>query len=248
MILAVGFLLNLTLASAFEIPEAVYPMFPKHAASAKGFTPPGWEVEVNEAGDLNGDGKPDLLLVFHQDDPAFIVKNDPDSPGEDEIDTNPRILVVAFACAGGDYDLVLENRDFIPRYEEPTLDDPFNGAEIADGGIVVHIHFWANAGTWYTDDRAFTFRFIDGAFRLVGYTDFTTKRNTGETWELKMDYTTCSAEFTVGSFSDDDVTDKTYRSDLPKTPLETIDDIGSGEDFRCEQQDPYWWGIGDTED
>ena len=242
--LFVGFIaIGLSHVNALEVPEANYPALPKSALSAEGFVPQGWMIEIQEQGDLNQDGISDMLLVLSQDDPANVVANEPDSLGLREIDTNPRILFVAFGRKKGGYELALENHDFIPRYDTPTIDDPFGRAGIVDGRIEVGLHYWANAGSWYTDDRAFIFMYRDGAFRLVGYKDFTTKRNTGETWDLSIDYLASEAEITLGSFSDDAIQDKTYKKPLPSSPLSTIEELGSGWEYRPEQADISWWGL-----
>jgi len=233
-------------AVALEAPDVSDPALPRTAESAEGFVPPGWVVEVSETGDLNQDGRPDLLLVFRQDDPANVVENEPDSPGVRELDTNPRILAVAFAQKKGGFALILENHEFIPRYDTPTIDDPFSGADITDGAICIHLHYWANAGSWYTSDTIFIFKYRSKAFRLVGLGEYTTKRNTGETWELSVDFVARKAELTLGSFSDDDVEDQTYWKSLPRSPLLAIDDIGCGWDFTIEPRDISWWGLAES--
>jgi len=245
---AVFLIFRLSLAGALEVPEAVYPPIAKSAPSAQGFVPQGWRIDTQAEGDLNGDGLPDLLLVLQQDDPANIVANDPESFGVQTLDTNPRILAVAFAREKGDYLLVLENHTFIPRYETPTTDDPFGHAGIADGAIRVGLHFWANAGTWYTNDSTFILKYRDRAFRVAGFEEYTTRRNTGETWDLKVDYLAGKAEITLGNFSDNGSEDRTYQKPLPQSPLPTIQEIGSGWDFHAEEEDLSWWGLGETGD
>ncbi len=232
-------------AIALDIPEVGYSALPKLAAAAESFVPPGWEIEVKQEGDLNTDGLKDLLLVLRASDPANIVNNDPGSPGERSIDTNPRLLAVAFARKEGGYVLALECRELIPRHDNPTIDDPFGHADIAEGAVRVGLHLWANAGTWYTSDTTFIFEYRGKAFRLVGYEDYTTKRNTGQTWELKLDFVACKAELTVGSFSDEDVEDRTYQKTLPRAPLMAIEDLGCGWDYYPEPRDQSWWGLGD---
>ena len=234
-------------AFSYDIPEAVYPSLPVSAGSAEAFVPAGWAIEVMEKGDLNKDGRDDLLLVFKGDDPGNIIANDPESPGANEWDANPRILAVAFALKKGGYGLVLQSDEFLPRHEDPCLDDPFGGAEIADGAIKIRFHLWANAGTWYTSDSSFTFRYRDKAFRLVAYANYTTKRNTGETWDLGLDYVARKATMTIGDFSSDDVEDKTYTKRLPRVRLQTIEEAGPGWDFYAEQSDVSWWGIEETD-
>ncbi len=239
---------GLSLADALEVPEARYPPLPKLAPSSDGFVPRGWVIESQAEGDLNGDGLPDLLLVLRQDDPAFVVSNEPDRPGMPELDTNPRILAVAFARIKGGYELAVENHDFIPRYDTPTIDDPFAGAGIVDGAISIGLHFWANAGSWYTGDTTYFFKYRDHSFCLVGYHDYTTKRNTGEIWDVSIDYLVGEAQITIGNFSDEEAQDATYKKSLAEAPLSTLEEIGSGWDFQPEQRDPAWWGLENTDE
>ena len=235
-------------AFSYDIPEAVYPSLPETAGSAEAFVPAGWAIEVLEKGDLNKDGRDDLLLVLKEDNPANMMTNDPESPGADEWDANPRILAVAFALKKGGYALVLKSDDFLPRHDDPCIDDPFGGAEIADGAIEIRFHLWANAGTWYTSDSKFTFRYRDKGFRLVAYANYTTKRNTGQTWDLSLDYLARKATMTVGDFTSDNVPDKTYARKLPRAPLRTFEDVGPGWDFSAEQSDLSWWGIDESDE
>lgn len=234
---------SLAPVSAYDIPEAEYPELPRSADSAELFVPPGWTTEIMETGDLNEDGRDDILLVLKEENPANIITNDPATPGVDEWDANPRILAVAFALPGGGYELILQNNDIIPRHENPCIDDPFSFAEIDNGTIRIYCHLWANAGSWYTSDSRFTFRYQDNAFRLVFYTNYTTKRNTGETWEIDLDYVAGNAVLTMGNFTDDECGDLSYEKTLPREELISIDEIGSGLDFYTEQSDISWWEI-----
>jgi hypothetical protein len=241
------FMTSIGFAFGFDIPEADYPSLPSTAGSAEGFVPAGWGIEAQSLGDLNKDGRADLLLVLKQGDPRNVVANEPDSPGMPEVDANPRILAAAFALKKGGYELVLEDVDFVPRHEDPCIDDPFGFAEIADGALRVGLHYWANAGSWYTSDTSFSFRYLDKAFRLVAYSNYTTKRNTGQTWDLSLDYVARKARIAVGSFSNDEEKDKSYERPLPRANLKTIGEIGSGWDFYPEQSDLSWWGLEESD-
>jgi len=218
---------------------------PKIAVSAEAFVPQRWGIEVLETGDLNEDGREDVLFVLKGEDPECVIVNDPASPGMSEWDANPRILAAAFAQENGSYRLELESDGFLPRHEAPFIDDPFGGAEIADGYIRIYLHYWANAGSWYTSDSVFTFGFLDDAFRLIAYSNYTTKRNTGETWDLALDYLAGSARLMIGNFSGDEVEDRDYERSFSAGYLATLGEIGSGWDFYPEQSDLSWWGIGE---
>lgn len=76
-------------------------------------------------GDLNGDGVSDLLLVLRMNDPKNVVKND--GLGPDELDTNPRMLVVAFADNSKKYRLVVADHTLIPRHTNPRPSGPATG-------------------------------------------------------------------------------------------------------------------------
>jgi hypothetical protein len=235
-------------ANTYEIIEAVYPTVPETADSPEAFVPEGWAIEVMEKGDLNKDKRDDLLLVLKETNPDNMMTNEPDSPGMHEWDANPRILAVAFALKMGGYKLVFQNNDILPRHDDPCIDDPFGGASIVDGAIQIGYHFWANAGSWYTSGTWFTFRYQHGGFLLVAYTNYTTKRNTGESWDLKLDYLSRKAEMTVGSFSSDDEEEvKTYTRKLPPDSLVPIEQVSAINGFYPEQTDLAWWGIEEAE-
>ncbi len=233
--------------TAYEIAEAVYPELPGTADSVEAFVPSGWAVEILETGDLNEDGQDDLLLVLKEDNPDNFMTNDPATPGVDEWDANPRILAVAFALLSGGFELILQNNDILPRHEDPCIDDPFSLAEIDNGVIHLYLHLWANAGTWYTSDSKFSFRYLDDSFSLVSWSNYTTKRNTGETWEFDLDYVSGEAALTIGNFSEEGDEDTAYEQPLPEASLYTMEEIGSLWDFYPTQSDLSWWEIEEEE-
>ena len=96
------------------LPPARYPTLPPTAAAAEGFAPAGWTVESRQEGDLNADGRADLALVLRGQDPGLILANT-QGLGEPSIDSNPRIIVVAFAQAAGGYRLAMSNHTLVPR-------------------------------------------------------------------------------------------------------------------------------------
>lgn len=243
--LSMFFILALAAQSfADDVSEFVYPTLPESAVAPEGFVPEGWAIEVESKGDLNKDKRDDLLLVLKGTYPEFMMTNEPATPGMDEWDANPRILAVAFALKKGGYRLVFQNNSILPRHEDPCIDDPFGGADISDGTLKIGYHFWANAGSWYTTSSWCTFLYKNGVFRLIAFTNFTTKRNTGETWDIALDYVSRRATITLSNFaSDEDEEAGTYERELPRGPLMTIDQIPSIDVFYPEQMDVSWWEI-----
>ncbi|WP_395677860.1 hypothetical protein [Inquilinus sp.] len=223
-------------AQALDIPDVAYPPLPRQAAAAEGFVPPGWTLEAKVEGDLNGDGKTDLALVLHATDPKAVVAN-PDGLGEDPLDTNPRILAVAFAKAGGGYALALENHALIPRRTDPVLDDPFDstaasGLEVARGALRLRLGVFASAGSWSMSTTAMTFRWQNGRFELIGYDRTETNRGSGEIEGLSINYLTRRAKRTEGTIESD--AEKANWETLPRRPLPSLDEVGDGLAF-----DPY---------
>lgn len=212
-------------------PPVVFPAIPAQAPTKADLVPKGWAVETESRGDLNGDGAPDLMLVLHMTSPANVITND--GLGASEIDTNPRMLVVAFAEKGtARYSLALANHTLIPRHTNPLMDDPLGSAEIVRGTVQVSLGFWMSAGSWYTSQTKFTFRYQDGCFKLIGYDSTETKRNTGETSEVSFNYLTRKVKTAKGDIENDhrDVSWKTVR--VPS--LLCLDAVGDGLDFNPE--------------
>lgn len=229
----VALLAGLSCASAQElaIPAVTYPALPRQAASAEGFVPPGWRLEAQVKGDLDGDGKADLALVLHATDPKNVIAND--GLGENPLDTNPRILAVAFARTAG-YELVLENHALIPRRTDPVLDDPFDsvaasGLEVARGALRMRLGVFASAGSWSMSTIATTFRWQNGRFELIGYDRTETNRGSGKIKGLSINYLTRRAKHTRGTIESDAETSRWET--LPRSPLLSLDEVGDGLEF-----------------
>jgi hypothetical protein len=215
------------------VPPVVFPAIPAQAQTKAGLVPKGWTVEKESLGDLNGDGAPDLMLVLRMTHPGNVIKND--GMGVKELDTNPRMLVVAFADkATKKYSLALANHTLIPRETNPLMDDPLGDAEIVKGTLQVSLGFWMSAGSWFTSQTKLTFRYQDGCFKLIGYDSTGTKRNTGEMSTVSINYLTKKAKITKGNVENDreDVSWKTVRAPSPLC----LDAVGDGLDFDPEPE------------
>ena len=212
------------------IPPVAYPALPRQVRSAEGFAPDGWEIQKMVTGDLNGDGLPDLVLVLHDTDPKNMVKND--GMGADPFDTNPRILAVAFARKDGGYDLVAENHLLIPRPTLTNLEDYLSesgGVEVKNGTLRVSLYLFADAGGWDMGTTTYTFRWSPEGFRLIGYDNDDVQRNTGETSDLSIDYSTSKMSTTKGHIEND--AHKVVWTKAPAGPPLTFERIGDGMAF-----------------
>lgn len=221
------------LASAQDLPEVSYPAIAGEAAEAEGFVPGGWLLERTREGDLDGDGRDDLVLVLKMDAAANRIDNTALGPAV--FDTNPRMLVAAFAQEGGGYRRVLVDHALIPRPYSPTLDDFLwedegGGVKVEDGALRVSLHMWASAGTWFTSNTDFTFRYRDGCFRLVGYDEWSRHRADEAFTQISANYLTRRAWRATGSISDEGEPERKWVR-LPKQALRCMEDVGNGLEF-----------------
>jgi hypothetical protein len=219
----------------FKIPEVIYPRLADQADAAQGFVPAGWVLEKNISGDLNRDGIPDLVLVLRDQSPANVIKHS--TIGTNPLNTNPRILAVAFgrkAPASG-FTLAMQDHTLIPRHTAPNIDDPLQEGDvgISRGTLQVKLGFFASSGSWTTSMTTFTFRYQNGKFELIGYDRFETARNSGVTSDLSINYMTRKVKIATGSIEND--AKKVRWVTLPRRPLLTIDKIGDGLDFDAQK-------------
>jgi hypothetical protein len=217
-----------------EIPPASRPTLSRAAKSADGFAPPGWKVEQLARGDLNKDGTPDIVAVLKGADPTCIIGAD---RGAGPMDTNPRMLIVAFGGKDG-YRLQVTNSTVIPRLEDPYMDDPLaSGAITIDGGVIrLRLGSWRSAGGWSTSNNTLAFRWDGKRFALVGLDRDYLERNSGKTEQLSANYLTHRARITNGSIESDTGGKVRWRP-VPVLALPSLETIGDGLEFADGQQE-----------
>ncbi|WP_421574570.1 hypothetical protein [Stenotrophomonas maltophilia] len=233
LLLLTPLLLTALTASAQElrIPPVDYPVLPARATTAEGFLPSGWRIEEQLSGDLNGDKRDDLVLVLRQQDPRNIVEHD--GFGISPLDSNPRMLAIAFAGPAGGYTLAAQNHTLITRHEAPNLSDVFEdgpGVSIVRGTLRTTLYFFSNAGSWSTGSASFTFRWQDGAFALIGYDNSSLMRNSGHTESLSINYATRRVRYTEGSIDSDE--DSVRWESLTSPRRWTLETVGDGSAFQ----------------
>lgn len=206
-------------AEAQNVAPVSYSTLPSFASSINAFIRKGWEVEVRSEGDLNHDGQTDFAFVLRQSDPKNI---------KNEMNTNPRALVVIFAETAHKYKLILEHRTFIPPNDNPDIDDPLGGISIRRGNLGVTFHYWSSAGSWSTGDTTLTFRYQDGCFHLIGYDSFSMHRATLKEFQTSINYLTGKKKETSSGGEDSRKKNTTTASKLPIKPLKCIRDIVNG--------------------
>lgn len=224
--LLTGIFAPAALAQDLAIPPAPSPGLAAEAASAQGFVPAGWAIEGRQATDLNGDGLADLVMVIHGKDPRLVVRNE--SFGVRELDTNPRVLIVAFRKQAGGYRRVLANSTLITRWTEPNIDDVWDASNLTAGkGLFrVRLQFFANAGSWSAGPTEYTFRWQNGRFEMIGYDSMTVHRALGEVEEVSINYTTGRVKLTTGRIDTD--TETVRWETLKDRRILAIDEIGDG--------------------
>ena len=206
-------------APALLAPKLSMPAF---ASTAAAFVPEGWRVDRELRGDLNRDGRVDLVAVLKGNDPRCVVQIDDRS---EPLDTNPRMLLVAFGSEAG-FRLLLANSAVIPRVEDPYMDDPLNDLAIRGGVLRLGLSSWRSMGGWTTFSSTLSFRWDGRRMRLIGFDRETLQRNTGETETLSVNYSTGRARVVIGSMQDD-VADSTRWRQVAAAGV-TLETIGDG--------------------
>jgi hypothetical protein len=207
-----------------EIPPVNYPTIAAEAATPEGFVPKGWRLETKATGDLNRDKLPDAALVLHMDSPANRIA--PSWNPDARYDTNPRMLVVAFARPAGGFELAAADHKLIPRLENPNQDEPFDELAIENGTLRVSIHLFLSAGGWRMGGFVYRFLWQDGGFKLIGYDRNTVMRNSGELEEVSINFLTGRKLVKSGNVGTDTQTSRTVR--ISRKPLLGLAAIGDG--------------------
>ena len=167
----------------------------QHAATPQAFAPKGWSVEANATGDLNGDGKPDAVLVLK------------DAKGV-------RMIAVAFGGAGG-YDLAAQNSKLLP-VDSSDAQDTFDKGGLAIKGRVLNIRTDQLRG-----NTTYSFRFQNGRFELIGYHSVGADAGTIE--DDSYNFSTGRMQRSVSPIDGDPKKPRQFKFQSPVVTLDGID-------------------------
>jgi hypothetical protein len=215
---------------ADELPPVVYPAIPAKVENRSALVPPGWTIDAEASGDLDGDRRPDLALVIRSQTPDLTASGKPL--------VGPRMLIVAFAANGPSpgrnaYERVAVNHRFIPRSNNGEVEDCFHADEdalsITGGKLVLTLNFFASAGSWSTWSKTYTFGWQNGTAMLERFASTETDRSSGEMLDTVADYRTRRLTLGRGTIESDAL--KTRTSRLHGPVRVSLEGVGSGMDF-----------------
>jgi hypothetical protein len=136
------------------------------------------------------------------------------------------MLVIAFARKAGGFTLAAADHKLIPRLENPNQDDPFDEIRIAGGTLRVRMHLFMSAGGWQMGGSAYSFRWQDGGFKLVGFDRDSVMRNSGATEEISINYLTRRKQLKSGNVGSD--RQQSRWGTIPRKRLLDLTEIGDG--------------------
>ena len=174
--------------------------FPQKAKTVNDFIPKGWKKILTTNGDLNKDKLEDTVIVIEKEDKKNIKKND--GFGPEELNLNPRILLVLFKQKDGTYILASKNDKGFIKSEgndnNPALMDTLDDIIIKNNVLKIVFNYVMSAGSWWTSTNVYIFRFQNNVFELIGYESNAYMRNTGEEEGTSINFSTNKAKITTG--------------------------------------------------
>ena len=199
-----GFLHLLVFAWCFSVMGQIeFIDLPGHGNNLEELIPEKWDTLSTAKGDLNKDGISDVAFVIQGTDKVnFEVSELYD---QDTLNLNPRVLGIYFGDGSGGYVKQNQSNTFILLRDSPTMDEPLEGIEITDKGVLqIRFLFFYSAGSWYTSNHLYQFRFQNDKFKLIGYDTTDTHRATGEVTSYSINFLTGKMSITRSNFTNDE--------------------------------------------
>ena len=217
--------------------ESDYPNIALHGEKVKNFVPAGYKIVSQAAGDLNGDRLPDIALHIKGIFKRFVTKRE----YQQEIDTNPRILLILFRENNkGGYRLAEQSNVFITTPDSPARAEPFRSMSIRNGILKLDFELWLSAGGWGATNAAYKFRYQQGQFFLIGVDREDYMRNSKEIYSESYNFLTCKVKSTEGIRKNIENARVSYRPPiikwrtLPQLKPRALKDLGPAFSWEIE--------------
>jgi len=165
------------------------------------FIPEGYDLFSRYEGDLNKDGKPDVVLMIKGTDKSKWV----DDEYRGRLDRNRRGLIILFKRDGG-YELIAENDECFSSenedggvYYAPELRLEINKNKL----IISYLH--GRYGYW-----SYIFRYQNNDFELIGYDGYSS-RGPVTLRILEVNYSTRTCVYKENINADDDEAEEEFK-------------------------------------
>jgi len=222
LIFILTILINVSYGQTF-----LYPVIKSNGQNINDFVPLGWAILNSAFGDLNKDGLKDAGIILQHKDSVSLVNS-----LEDTVLTQPRILLLPFKnAANNKFSLVEQSNSFILKHDNFIMDDPYQGITIDKGVLKLDFHLFYNAGSWYSTNSAYKFRYDGSRFILIGADLLNIHRATLEYQEYSYNFLTKKRSYTKGN----------EQTGTKKTSVSILD-LSSFKTFKTFKE-PYSWEI-----
>ena len=184
--LLILFAFSIGFAKDFLYPKNFkFPKIKKISNDYQNFVPQNWKIFHKTVGDLNGDKRKDTVLILRTNYAKYRNKNE--DLVDNEFDTNPQMLLILFNRKGK-FELVQRSNAFIISRESPAEDEPLQKVSIKNGMLQLDFVEWQSAGSWYTSNTAYKFKYLQGVFSLIRAEKSELERNVGEVETRSYDF------------------------------------------------------------
>ena len=176
------------------IAQSNYPLLPTLGNSFQAFIPQDWTLINIANGDINKDGKEDIVFVIEKNFQSSTENN------ESKI-KKLRILSVLIQDKNKIYNKIIQSNSFIIA-ETPNSDkEPYEGIKITDDGIVeIAFQVWQDTDFKILANYLYRFSLLNNNLALIGFNQISTNRFTGDTTEFLIDFKNKKLTNTVSNY------------------------------------------------
>lgn len=189
--------------------------------------PENWKIIHKTFGDLNKDGKNDVVIIAEDTRKENFIANE--RLGPDTLNLNPRILVVAFETNGIFKKIIESNKLITSEHskESPCLADQYgeNPPEIKNNILKITSTVWLSCGSWETSSNTMTFRYQNNTIELIGFDHHSFMRNSGNAKATSINFSTGKMEITTEMNEFEESKPKTIIKKIPKKKLLNLSEM-----------------------